>query len=86
LPAELKMPNLIFSSPDDEVEKSGKRFITAEMVEQMNQGFSQPEYKTILREAFAGAERGCDEMVYYKGMWVGPGDSIGKRMMDRKSK
>jgi len=53
LPAELKQPNLIFSSPDDQVEKSGTRFITAEMVGRMNQGSNQPEYKTILREALA---------------------------------
>ena len=53
LPAEIVKPNLIISSPDDEVEKSGKRFITAEMVERMNQGFSQSEFKTILRAPLA---------------------------------
>lgn len=50
LPAEFKLPNLIISSPDDEVEKSGTRVITAEMVGRMNQGFGQAEYKSILRE------------------------------------
>ena len=53
LPLEITAPNLNISSPEDEVEKSGKRFITADMVMQMNQGFSQPQYKTILREALA---------------------------------
>lgn len=38
--------------------------------------------KTILREAVKGAGSLCPELVYYKGAWVGPGDSIGKRMMD----
>jgi hypothetical protein len=28
----------------------------------------------------------CEELVYYKGAWVAPGDSIGRRMMDRMSK
>ena len=42
--------------------------------------------RTILREAVKGVWSGCPEMVYYKGAWVGPGDSIGKRMMDSKSK
>lgn len=51
LPTEIVNPNLIISSPDDEVEQSGKRFITAEMIGRMNQGFKQPAYKTILREA-----------------------------------
>ena len=86
LPVEIVKPNLIISSPDDEVKKSGKKFITAEMVWQMNQGFSQPQYKTILHEPFLGADDGCPELVYYKGVWIGPGDSIGKRMMDRKSR
>jgi hypothetical protein len=87
LPAEFKLPNLIISSPDDEVEKSGTRFITAEMVGRMNQGFGQAEYKSILREAIpSGGQASCPELVFYKGAWVGPGDSIGKRMMDSKTK
>lgn len=50
LPAEIKTPNLIFSMPDIEVEKSGKRFISAEMIKKLIEGYRQPEYKTILRE------------------------------------
>ena len=50
LPTEIKTPNLIFSSPDIEVEKSGKRFISAEIIKQLIDGYKQPEYKTILRE------------------------------------
>lgn len=53
LPAEIVKPNLIISSPDEEVRKSGESFITAEMIDRMNQGFSQPEYKAILREPLA---------------------------------
>lgn len=42
--------------------------------------------KTILREAVKGAGSLCPELVYYKGAWVGPGDSIGKRVMDMNGK
>lgn len=45
----------------------------------------QLQYKTILREPMRVGV-GCEELVYYKGAWVGPGDSIGRRMMDRMSK
>jgi len=50
LPAGIKAPNLVFSSPDFAVEKSGKRFISAEMIKQLIEGYKQAEYKTILRE------------------------------------
>ena len=87
-PAGLNKLNLIISSPDNEVEKLGKRFLTAEDIQQINSSLTQPEYKTILREALPEKriKEMCDELVYYKGAWVGPGDSIGKRMMDNKAK
>lgn len=53
LPDEIKAPNLIFSSPDNKVEKIGKSFISAEDVKKINSSLTQPEYKTILREALA---------------------------------
>lgn len=56
LPAEIKTPNLIFSSPDIEVEKFGKRFIPADMIKQLIDGYKQPEHKTILRETMAGGK------------------------------
>lgn len=88
-PAKLKTINLIVNNGrEEDIEKlaSQSGFVTAEGVQQINSSLRQPEYKTILREPYPGAGGGCDEMVYYKGAWVGPGDSIGKRMMDRKSK
>jgi hypothetical protein len=50
LPTEFKTPNLIFSSPDNEVEKLGKSFVTVAMVQHANSDLTQPEFKTILRE------------------------------------
>ena len=86
LPDVIKKPNLIFSSPDNKVEQIGRDFVTTEDVKKINSTLTQSEYKTILREPLANAGTSCPEMVYYKGAWVGPGDSIGKRMMDSKSK
>lgn len=86
LPAEFKLPNLIISSPDDEIEKSGTRFITAEIVGRMNQGFGQAEYKAILREPYKGAGGGCEELIRYKGHWIMPNDPVARGMVDRKTK
>jgi hypothetical protein len=89
LPPELigTTANVIVGSPDERILKS---FYTVEGVNGVNHDISTPEYKTILREAVKGGTDGssvnCQEMVYYKGAWVGPGDSIGKRMMDSRSK
>lgn len=90
LPSEIRTPNLIVSMPDVVVEKFGKRFITGEMIKGVIADYPQPEFKTILREPVKlgteGSAVNCLEMVFYKGAWVGPGDSIGKRMKDRESK
>lgn len=51
LPIEIKAPNLIVSSPDDEVEKLGRGVVTVEMIRRANSELTQPEYRTILREA-----------------------------------
>jgi hypothetical protein len=73
LPADIKTPNLIFSAPDIEVEKSGKRYISADMVKEITAGYSQPEYKNILRKTYPGAARGCSEMIHTKDGWEGLG-------------
>ena len=90
LPKEIIVPNLISSDPDIEIERLGKTHVTVDEVKRANSGFKQPEYKSILRTEVLvgsyGSSVNCEEMVYYKGAWVDPGDSIGKRMMDRSSK
>lgn len=89
LPAALKVPNLIFSSPDTEARKSGP-VVSAEAIKTLNSGHTLPEHKTILRESIKSGTFqslvSCDDLVFYKDVWVGSGDSIGKRMMDRKTK
>jgi hypothetical protein len=73
LPAEIKTPNIIVSSPDTEVEKLGRNLITVELIRRANSELTQPEYRTILREPItnAGGSR-CDKMVPdSKGGWLG---------------
>lgn len=74
VPAELKIPNLIISSPDTKVELAGKTFMTAADITKLNGSLTQPQYKTILRESLKNAGGSCGEMVYDgKGGWVGIG-------------
>jgi hypothetical protein len=88
LPAEFKTPNLIFSSPDSEAEKTGQRLVSAETIKALYEGYKQPEYKTILREPVKGGDAvtSCLELVPYKGKWIMPNDPIMKAIIDRESK
>ena len=64
--------------------------VSTEGVAKLNSNLSQAELKSILRDPVKRGTEGsavnCRELIYYKGAWVGPGDSIGKRMMDRAKK
>lgn len=52
LPVEIKLPNMLHSSPDDVAERSAKDgVVPATVIREENDGYRQPEYKTILREA-----------------------------------
>jgi hypothetical protein len=86
-PQQVSRANVIVGGPPAEGIKS---FYTVEQVNEENHDIVTPEYKAILREAVkpgaAGSSVNCEELVFYKGAWVGPGDSIGKRMMDSKAK
>ena len=74
LPAEIKLPNLVISSPDDAAKKLKNGLLSAEMIRQANEGFSQPEYRTILRDVVKGGNSltSCAKMIPYgKGGWLG---------------
>lgn len=73
LPAEFKMPNLIFSSPDTEAKKAGQSIVSAETIKAQYEGYKQPEYKTILREAVLLGAIGCSEMIHTNDGWEGLG-------------
>jgi hypothetical protein len=86
LPTVFKDTNLVNNTKDHAEQLMDTSVVTAEAIRQFNSTLTQPEYRTILREALPNAGDRCGEMVFYKGAWVGPGDSIGKRMMDSRSK
>jgi len=73
LPAQIKTPNLIVSSPDDEAKKSGQAVVSAETIKELNALFQRLEYKTVLREPVRDAESSCPVMVSYgrTGGWIG---------------
>lgn len=50
LPAEAKTPNLVISSPDNEIERTGRSSFTADDIRKINSSLRQPEYQSILRE------------------------------------
>lgn len=71
LPAEVKLPNLVISSPDDVAKNAKHGVLSVEMIKQANDGFSRSEYRTILREPIANTGMGCLERI--KGGWQSPG-------------
>lgn len=87
-PAEFKEINLMIETKNKEKILTAQPLVTAELVKKLNGELTQPEFKAILREPLAKERinEKCDERVFYKGAWVGPGDSIGKRMMDQRKK
>ena len=56
LPDEIKTPNILSSSPDIEAKKLGVDIVSADFIKQWTSEFTQPEYKTILREPVKGGE------------------------------
>ncbi len=72
LPAQIKLPNLVISSPDDVAKKANYGVLSVEMIKQENDGFRQPELRTILREPVARMQKGCLEPMKGGG-WQSPG-------------
>ena len=76
LPAEFKTINMIVNNSRlYEIAESSKSagYVTADAVMKINSTLRQPEYKTILREAYAGATNGCSEMIRTSDGWEGLG-------------
>ena len=49
LPSQFSIPNLLFSSPDDEAKKQRGRMVSADTIRKLYAGYPQPEYRTIVR-------------------------------------
>lgn len=88
LPSEIKRLNLIVSDPDTVIKRLGKDLATADEIRGANEGFQQPQYKTILREPLSAQRINemCEERVLYKGLWILPNDSIARRFIDRQQR
>lgn len=93
-PAEIKEANVAIGALTLRQEKRLTGYsgaVPVEEIRKMNAESTNPDVrylKVFVPEPITKGDGSwrCEELVYYKGAWVGPGDSIGKRMMDRKSK
>lgn len=73
LPVEIKQPNMLHSSPDIEAEKRAKGgVVSAQAIRDEIESYSQPEFRSILREGQADARvtRGCMEEVRTGDGWM----------------
>jgi hypothetical protein len=89
LPSDITTPNVIFSEPDFQVEQLGTRFVTAEKIKGLINGYKQPEFKTILRAPVKPGSVGstnCEERVLYKGHWILPNDPVARKFIDQQTK
>lgn len=86
LPLEFKNINLVINPSSDEKKLVSHGVASAEIVKELNSSLTQEAYKTIIRTPLKPGSLGvnCEELIYYKGAWIGPGDSIGRRMKDSK--
>lgn len=72
LPVEIKLPNMLHSSPDEVAEKTKKGgIVSAAVIRLENESFSQPEFRTILREALPNGN-GCAISTTMTGTPIAP--------------
>lgn len=87
-PAQFKDANVVVGGRSNPTQQNGAT-LSPENVGEQNRNV--PSYlRVIAREPIVSGEENlattCEKLVYYKGAWVSPGDSIGRKMMDRMSK
>ncbi len=88
LPLEFKTINLIVNNGrEEDIEALAKQhgYVSANDVAQLNGSLTQPQYRSILREALA-AERireMCGDMVLYRGHWIMRNSELDKLRIDR---
>lgn len=91
LPAEFRQPNLTITVDDADLfrEIDKHPVVSAAAIKTLNSRLTQPEYKTILREAVKagtyGSSVNCELMVHYKCGWFGtrPDGTLNKEFADR---
>lgn len=80
LPGEFKTINLIVNNGrEEDIERAAKSLghVTAEGIQAFNKSLTQPEYRSIVREALENGGDGitsCEELVRYKCGWGAPGE------------
>ena len=91
VPAAIKEANVVIGTQRMErhlTEYSGP--VPADEIKSINAEAKSPDVRhlrQIVREPIKVPQTvECEALIYYKGAWVSPGDSIGRRMMDRISK
>lgn len=82
-PAELNETNVVIGGPS--AEERGSGYLTVARVKELNRD-ADKEYHTIIRAAMKTAYMACEEMIYYKGGWISPKGTFGKKFMDSISK
>lgn len=95
-PADFKEANLVISGLVRKFEQRLTQYagaVPAEEIKKINAEAKHPDVqylRVFVREPLdprkTRSNVNCEELVYYKGAWISPGDSIGRRMMDRISK
>lgn len=73
-PAEFKTINVSLTLGGSDVKAMvNLGLVPSKDIKERNNHLTQPEYKTILREAYPGAAGGCGEMILTKDGWEGLG-------------
>ena len=95
-PAEFKEANVVISGLVRQFEQRLTQYsgpVPAEEVRKINAEAKNRDVqylRVFVREPLdpkkTTSNVNCEELVFYKGAWIGPGDSIGRGMMDRISK
>jgi len=87
-PVEITKPNVLIDLVEREIRDAEKEtgIVSAESIRKRNNLIKGAEFRSIIRTPLKPGSAGlsCPELIFYKGAWVGPGDSIGRRMMDRR--
>lgn len=88
LPVEFKTLNIAIYLGHQDVEAMVKEgLVSAGTIKRQNSELTQyPQYQTLLREAYQGMGRWCEELIKYKGYWIMPNDPVARGMVDRKTK
>lgn len=83
-PVQFNTSNVVVGRPD---KNHREGLLRVDTIKEENR-LLEPYLKEIMREPLKPGSIGvsCPELIYYKGAWIGPGDSIGRRMMERLSK